>query len=236
MSERLYRLTAGDEIVSDEFVRGESALDEERIERHVEETDVTADLSEIDATVDEVLSSHDVGDAKIDRDLAPTVHRNLQLTRRQASEREIWHYLATVWRPDFVRHRWPWDAPKRTLNSMREKFLAAGRDVYSNAFGRLWWVAELTYDPDTDDYDYTRAAFDNQELVNDIVDRSYSRHRGAARASVAVLRDDPESVIRPTLRDFNHALSTLTAEAQTQKELQRAVERIAERYRGEESD
>jgi hypothetical protein len=33
---------------------------------------------------------------------------------------------------------------------MREKFFGAGTDIYSNAFGCLWWMAELSYDEDAE--------------------------------------------------------------------------------------
>lgn len=234
MTERLHRLTAGDEIVSDEFVRGEAEIDPELVETHTEPIDASGDLETLDEAVDDVIESTEEGAATIDRGLAPIVHQSLPLTRRQASDAGVWHYLATVWRPDFVRHRWPWDVSTRTITSMREKFLGAGRDVYSNAFGRLWWTAELTYAPDTNDYDYTRAAFANQELVNDVVDRRFSRYRPAARASIGVLRDEPTEIVSTVLTDFNHALSTIRAETRSEEELREVLQQIVERKRTED--
>jgi hypothetical protein len=231
MTTRLHRLTAGEEIVPDSFVRGEGGLDDTLVDEHVVSIDASGDLSTLGDTLDDVIRSTEEGDASIDSEIAPTVHRSLPLTRRQASQAEVWHFLATVWRPDFVRHRWPFDAPNRSLNSMREKFLGAGRDVYSNAFGRLWWTAELTHDPGTIDYEYTRIAFDNQELVNDVVDRRYSRYRPAARASIHVLRDESAGVIQDALTDFNHALSTIRAETRSERELEAILERIVDRHR-----
>jgi len=63
---------------------------------------------------------------------------------------------------------------------MREKFLGAGSDLYSNAIHRLWWIAELT--ALDDDYSTTDAVFANQTMVNKVFDRWFARYQPAVRA------------------------------------------------------
>jgi hypothetical protein len=78
-------------------------------------------------------------------------------------------------------------------DNMKEKFLKAGADIYSNALHRIWWAAELTYDeaesgdPEDRDYERTRKVLEFQELANDIFDRWFARYRPVAVSCVDLL-------------------------------------------------
>ena len=228
--ERLYELTpSGRSYVDDErFLSGEKTYDEDTFEAHRRETGLEGDLDRIQEKIDEAIEKfEDPGDASIDPFVAPTVHDALNLSSRHAAREGIWHYLAVVRYPEFVRHRWPYEASERTETSMREKFLGSHRDVYSNALHRLWWIAELTHDSDADDeYERTVAALKTQRLANTIFDRDFHRSRPVVEACVDVLAGESNDVIEEVTYRVNHGFSTVPLEAMPSEEIADRVRKI----------
>lgn len=215
----LYRLTAdGRRLVGDGFLRNEVSIGHEDAEEHLEPVEsVDVDLDRLDEAVTNVVDSHERYDTAMDGILAPEVHRCLDISRRVAGDPGVWHYLTVVRYPDFVRWRWEYSSEA----AMREKFLGAGTDLYSNALHRLWWIAELTHDDG--DYDLTRAVFDNQTMVNKVFDRWFARYRPAVVVCCDELRDEPSRVIDEVTNQFNRALTTLQLEGMTEDDLRRVV-------------
>lgn len=230
MTQKLYELTEeGHELVDDAFMRGDPELTTDEIESVREPLDSEADLASLRAELEDAMARFPRGEAKLDAAVAEVVHRRLDLTRQQAANSGLWRYLAVVEFPDFVRHRWPYPDPdgQRTANSMREKFLEGATDLYANAFVRIWWIAELTHDGG--DYSTTETALGNQELANDVFDRTFARYPPAVRACVEELDGAPGGVISDVTRDLNHALSTIRLEALTESELREMVSAIREK-------
>lgn len=225
MSEQtqLYRLAEdGQRLVGEPFLRGEAELTDETLNEYVESLpdEPTADLETLDSRVDTVVMSHGRYDTAIDGALAADVHRSLDVSRRIAGDPGLWHWLAVARYPHFVRHRWEY----RSEAAMREKFLGAGSDMYSNALHRLWWIAELTHDGD--DYTLTDRVFANQTMVNKVFDRWFARYRPAVIAVCDELGDEPSSVIDEATRRFNHALTTVQLEGLTETEAREQIRRI----------
>jgi len=123
-------------------MKGEATLTDEQLNEYVEPMPgrPTADLDRVDAAVKDILDEYPEYETAIDGALAEEIHRALAITRRTAGDPGLWHWLAVVRYPELVRHRWEY----RSEEAMREKFLGAGSDLYSNAIHRLWWIAELT--------------------------------------------------------------------------------------------
>ena len=234
--ERLYELTvSGRKLVDDEkFLLGDKEYDEEVFRRHRKSTELRGDIGRIGEKLEEAMEKYDDDDEekenieKIDQFVAPTVHDAISISPREAAEREgIWHYLAVVEFPDFVRYRWPPDAAERTKTSMREKYLGRHRDVYSNAFHRLWWIAELTHDPSLDDeYQRTVKALETQRLANTIFDRDFHRSPDVVQACVEVLAGESNDVIEQVTYRVNHGFSAVTLEAMSSDEIRDRVEEI----------
>ena len=227
MTDTLYRLTEdGRRLVGEEFLRGDTELSLGNPENSeyfepIRETDtVDADLDALDARVENVLAEFPRFDTGIDGELAADVHRHLDLTRRTAGDPGLWHWLAVDRYPHFVRHRWEY----RSEQAMREKFLGAGSDLYSNAIHRLWWIAELTHDGE--DYSLTESVFGNQSMVNKVFDRWFARYRPAVVAVCDELKDEPSSVIDETTRQFNHTLTSVQLEGLTEFEARKLTKQI----------
>lgn len=219
----LKRLTEdGRRLIGDSFLRGEESLDEAALADYVEPLpgNPTADLTALDEIVDRVVAEHSRYDTGMDAALASDVHQHLDVTRRTAGDPGLWHWLAVVRYPHFVRHRWEYHSEA----AMREKFLGAGSDLYSNAIHRLWWIAELTQKDG--DYSLTDDVFSNQTMVNKVFDRWFARYRPAVVALCDELADEPSWVIDETTRRFNHALTNVQLEGLDQADARDMVKRI----------
>lgn len=239
--DRLYELTdSGRNLVDDEkFHSGSKSYDEDTFKRHRRETDLRGNLDRIEAKLQEAKDKYEEGDAMIDQFVAPTVHDAIDISPRDAARAGIWHYLAVVEFPEFVRHRWPPDDADRTKKSMQEKFLGRHRDVYSNAFHRLWWIAELTHDQGLEDeYKWTVQALETQRLANTIFDRDFHRSPKVVKACVAVLGEDEDGdeemsneVIEEVTYRVNHGFSAISLEAMPPKEVHTRIEEILQDVR-----
>jgi hypothetical protein len=215
MSDELKRLTEdGRRLVGKQFLTGETTLEPEEMDTYVEPIsgDYSVELASLDHEIDSVVDEYEKFDTKIDLALAEQVHRTLDISRRIAGDPGLWHWLTVVRYPEFVRHRWEF----RSEEAMREKFLGAGSDLYSNALHRLWWIAELT--SSEGDYDTTEKVFSNQTMVNKVFDRWFARYPPATVAICDELADEPSRVIDETTRRFNHRLTTIQLESLSEDE------------------
>ena len=109
---------------------------------------------------------------------------------------------------------------------MREKFLGAGSDLYSNAIHRLWWIAELTHDQSTQSYEVTELVFANQTIVNKVFDRWFARYEPATVAVVRAIADEKSDVVEEATNQFNHALSSVQLESLNEDEAEEMIREI----------
>jgi hypothetical protein len=212
----------GRRLVGDAFLRGETTIGSEVLDDFVEPVPggLTADLKELNESIETVVEDFSQFDTEMDGVLARDVHQCLDITRRVAGDPGLWHWLAVDRYPKFVRHRWEYHSEA----AMREKFLGAGSDLYSNAIHRLWWIAELT--SQGGDYSLTETIFDNQTMVNKVFDRWFARYQPAVVAVCDELSDEPSRVIDETTRRFNHALTTVQLEGLSEEEARSIVRQI----------
>lgn len=213
--------------ISEEFLRGDEDLTVDDLSPYIEPVNATGDLDELRRVLDVVMDSFDEHDPMIDSAAGPNVHQFIDITRRQAGDPGVWHYLTVVEFPEFVRYRWPYT----TETAMREKFLKAGTDIYSNALHRLWWISELTYEIDGDgerDYSLTEDVLANQTLANKIFDRWFARHKPAAVACAEVLLEAEanSTVIEQTTLRFRETLSKVQLEGMSENEIRTLIEDI----------
>lgn len=221
--ETLYRLAEdGRRLVGEKFLKGETEIPDDELKEHIEPMPdgVTGNLQALDARVETVVSKHSETATAMDGALAEDVHRCLDITRRTAGDPGLWHWIAVDRYPDFVRHRWKY----RSEAAMREKFLGAGSDLYSNAIHRLWWIAELT--EDDGNYTLTENVFANQTIVNRVFDRWFARYQPAVVAMCDQLVDENSATIDETTRRFNHALTNVQLEGLSEEDARKLVVRI----------
>lgn len=226
----LHRLTEnGQRLLGEPFLKGESGIDPDTLDEYLEPVMGVpdADLDTLDEKIDGVVAEYERFATEMDGALARNVHKCLDISRRTAAIPGLWHWLAVARYPHFVRHRWKY----RSETAMREKFLGAGSDLYSNALHRLWWIAELTHDGSTDDYSLTETVFSNQTMVNKVFDRWFARYEPATVAICKVLKDEPSSVIDDATNQFNHALTSVQLEGLNRAEAENLIREIVKDVR-----
>jgi hypothetical protein len=212
--------------VGDSFLQGDTVIGEEGLAEYVDLVpgNPVADLETLDERVGNVVSEYNQFDTAMDGALVTDVHQCLDVSRRVASDPGLWHWLAVDRYPHFVRHRWEYHSE----TAMREKFLGAGSDLYSNALHRLWWIAELTYYEEEEDYTLTESVFANQTMVNKVFDRWFARYEPAVIAVCEVLKDEPSRVIDAATSQFNHTLTSVQLEGLDREDAEMMMERIVE--------
>lgn len=226
----LYRLVPdGRRLVGEAFLRGETELDDETVKPFLEPVPHDGDvaLGELAVEVDRVVAEFEPYNTAVDGELAPTIHRTLDVSRRVAAEPGLWHWLAIVRFPVFVRHRWQYSSEA----AMREKFLGAGSDLYSNALHRLWWIAELTHEGD--DYGRTLGVFDNQTVVNKVFDRWFARYEPAVQVLCEELEGRSSSTVDEVTNRFNHVLTNVQLEGMDREDAKRVIRELIAEVDGE---
>lgn len=261
MTTELYSLqSAGRPLVDGEFLAGDRELTEADLRPYLTPLGLSFDLSAVDERIEEIKQDDDITaqSSDIDAELAPTLHRNLPLTRNQAADAGLWHYLCIARFPDFVHYRWDHVYDPESPGNMEEKFLKAGADIYSNALHRLWWAAELTYepaesgDPEDRDYERTRRVLRFQELANDIFDRWFARYRPVATVCVDLLchetldelktngdYDDPPSnseIASDTTTLFREELTVRRVEAMSEEQIRETLTSLRDEVMRGETD
>ncbi|MEQ9498735.1 MAG: DUF6339 family protein [Deltaproteobacteria bacterium] len=178
------------------------------------------ELHELEAVVDESVSTFDPYDAGIDGWVGARLHRALPLTRREASDAGVWRFLAVVHRPAFVRHRWE----NRSWSTMWPRFWSIGMRHTSNTFARLWWIAELTRDGD--DYTLTDRVLAKQGLAIPLFVRAWSWHRPAVVAAMDALEDAPSETVERVTRELSRYLATVPLEGRDEAALRAMLLRL----------
>lgn len=172
------------------------------------------DIDPVLAILDEGMRRYEHEPDQSDKWLAPRVHATLRLTRRQAADKRIWHYLNIVAKPEFVR--WRFGSMDADVPSPAPLDRFIGEDS-KNAIGRMWWAAELTRNGA--DYGETASVLRTSRFYTSWQSLDAMHHRPAA---IAVCRFDREFNSGRGLTDsqssrlakaFNLRLSTLCLDA-----------------------
>ncbi|MEV6987404.1 DUF6339 family protein [Sphaerisporangium sp. NPDC051017] len=172
--------------------------------------------------VDEAMRRYGDGPTRADAWLAPRLHAALRLSRREAADARLWNFLALRLASDYVFWRHPGrpgkEKPVPEVSSAR--FQGA---FHTQAFARLWWVAELFRDGD--DYGPVEIACGNQDMLNTTLRLEIVQHRPTAQAIVRML--DRQSIrigreVNALAKAVNAAGSTLMYELLAPDEVQDA--------------
>jgi hypothetical protein len=172
---------------------------------------------------------------RFDSAVARYLHTHLDLVPGEASQRQIWSYLALVLLPDVCAWRFP---PRPDGTYVDDRF--KGTDLTRHALGRLWTRAHLLHAPSPDD---PYALLD--VLGENDLDQILARRRDIAatpdlvRAIVRTHRDDPANgdgtfdrdVLRDTLKRLMRLCAFLDLDSRDNAELDHLVAGLRERSR-----
>lgn len=134
--------------------------------------------------------------------LAPRLHYALRLTRAEASDPDVWAWLA-------VRFHWyvewRWEGRKGIVENRWRG------EIHKQAFARLWWGAELFRNGA--DYGPVVRAFIRQDLPNSYLHRPLVRCRSLALALVDVISpaDGETTLSADDVNDLARVLNLVTA-------------------------
>lgn len=179
--DELYRFTRElDKYERDRLAEGDVRLTEleERVDRNGRSIDITA-LDALMRRFDELMvekhwSSPELSDAW----LAPRIHTALRLTRAEAGDKGMWHWLALRF-TGYVTYRW-----EGASGVAHDRWFGP---VHKQALARLWWGAELFRDgPDYGPVDFF---FARQDFPNSYLHRSLVRCRPLALGMIDKLRE-----------------------------------------------
>src|SRR3712207_5044930 len=142
MAEVLYRYTRElDTFGRDRLAEGDTRFQE--IEQRVERQRRDGDIDPRDGLMRRVGALAESGEWRTaeesDTWLSPRLHSALRLTRAEAGDRGLWHWLALRYR-SYVEYRWTGDGGVN-----RDRWFGP---VHKQALARLWWGAELFRDGD----------------------------------------------------------------------------------------
>lgn len=169
-------------------------------------------LAEVLADFEERKSGFD-DPAKSDRWLAPRLHAALRLTRREATQAELWNWLTIQYAPDYVRWRFPYQPPASGETGSHSRFVGERK---KQAFSRLWWSAEMFRNGT--DYGPVEQALQMQDIPNSFLSYDCFESRPLAIAVIgrlATLNDGAPATsdeVKQLGRSINLWLSTTVIE------------------------
>ncbi|WP_158372636.1 DUF6339 family protein [Cellulosimicrobium cellulans] len=143
-----------------------------------------------------------------DRRVARILHARMGLTAGEASQRQVWAYLALVLLPDVCVWRFP---PNDDGRYVADRY--KGTDLTRHALARLWWRAHVLRDGTRHDDPYWML----EALGEADLDQVMARRRSVAatpslvRTVVRVTAESTDAVGRDVLRDLLKRLLRLTA-------------------------
>ena len=217
-------------VTNKKFFSGDlKRIPENRIEQYIEPLEKSFELDELDEFLSNVKDKYEMFDVEIDQTVGPKLHKILPLTRRQAADPGLWHYLTVVFQPDFVRHRWEFN----NYSYMKKRFLGNVRSWDTNTFSRLWWAAELTkIKNNSEPYESTKTLLGRQSFTRALFDREYSWYKPANSAFISVLKDEKKPVYEEVSKRLNKALSTIKLETLDQGEIEYMIKMLTQEVKG----
>ncbi|MAG54895.1 MAG: hypothetical protein CMJ83_01245 [Planctomycetes bacterium] len=160
-----------------------------------------------------------IADVDLDAEHAIMLRETLPFSRRHATDRLVWPWLAAFYFRAYTLQRWG-EADELT-------FSRVSKDLAMNSLARLWWGAEnskvanpreltdaLNLPASDDPWCFTRMFFKSQTLALEISRRLFHHSRAATLAFITVAhrRGLTATQISRTIATYNLALSTIVVE------------------------
>jgi hypothetical protein len=216
MQNTLKRLTPeGISLVTDDFLAKKESYVPDEI-KYCIGIGRNISLSNLDKIISDATNKYEPFNDKVDAYLAPLIHKELQLTKREAADRDIWSYLTCVKYPHFVFHRWQ---PHKGIVS-RNRFI----DRRRNTFGRLWVTADIVHEGN--DYSLVEEFFSHKEAqdkINAFFDRKIGWTKHAAKVLINTLKDQDRHSYGIVLKRAQQVLTTTLYESLDEKQFEELI-------------
>lgn len=181
----------------------------------IEKTEEDVSLDAFDALIAKLLAASIDADTELDAMMAEELHKALPISRRQATDQNMWAWLGVMHSPDFVARRWPTDQ-KSGARSVHRYMGQPKRQTFS----RIWWAAELSRNQN--DYSLTNKIFslpDFQQVYEDLFGRRFSHHRETLELFVDYVDGMKRSAMQQFAIELGVVFSTRPPECLTSAEL-----------------
>ncbi len=147
----------------------------------------------------------------------------LPLSRQQAADKKIWHWLGIIHAPDFVAWRWRPSGAESTRSPAR--FTG---DRVRQTYAKLWWVAELTREGDDDALTNQLFALPGfQDVYEAIFGRAIANYRPAVEAFLVTVAGRSEHFIREFSRQLGYIFPLSLLETMSEEELVPFMKQLA---------
>lgn len=164
-----------------------------------------------------------------DRETARVLYEQCLMVPGEASQRQVWAFLALVLLPDVCAWRWPADSDGRYPP---DRF--KGTDLTRHAFARLWTRAHVLHDPMADDPYHLLDVLGENDLDQIMARRSaLAASPALVRAIVRAHRDDradksvsSREVFRQSLMRLLRLTAFLDIDSTSEAELGHLVRRV----------
>lgn len=154
-------------------------------------------------------------DAHNDGDSAVVLFEAIgDIDRANAADPRLWSFLALVTLRDYLVKRWPRISGNEWKAAIKERGLLktpSRRKLIRHGIARLWWVANLTYDPGCgrplssekeDPHAYTRWVFKNQNRIQSIFERQLGSNPPVMWAIIETLAKDEANSLSPGDKEY----------------------------------
>lgn len=127
------------------------------------------------------------------------------IDRSNAADPRLWSYLSMIAAREYMSKRWPLETASNLSNYANDHWLMttpSSRKMMRNGVGRLWWIANLTYDPEFshplsastgDPFAYTKWVLENENRRQAIFERQLGRSPRLRWAVMEAMQELQES-------------------------------------------
>lgn len=188
-------------------------------------------LDDLEAAITRILEGEYM-DTSIDQELVEPLWSALgSLSRRDASDMRVWHWLSVEKFPELVVKRWTQLESKDKLvatdkpvgPSLADHFLGNStlNGFARNTFSRVWWVANTL----GGNMESSRAVLGDADAFSGIFERFFGSFKPAANASVGrlVVENVPQDEQRTARRWLQQALGTTILEALDEEDIRQIL-------------
>ena len=144
-------------------------------------------------------------DNKKDLENAVYIHKLLKLTPLEARDPRLWTRLTHVDCWNYMRKRWEIERfAKKDEDDARVRFVisryfvpqAESRALLRNGIARLWWIAQMSYDPErTNSYDLTAVLLHRLDITQQLLERNLGRAPAITRGFLEFLTQNKDKLL-----------------------------------------
>lgn len=208
--------TSGKKFIDNKFLNGDfsNVLQLETLATNI---DVQFDIEQLEKEIFWIMNKFKESDSQIDISLAPSIHKIMRISRKQANDYGMWRFLTTVKFKEFVRHRWNGNEGKVNI----DRYWGYKRRL---SLCRLWWASELTVRDG--DYELTKKLLSGSgqdQFENLVMGSKISNYPKALKILLEELLTENRDIYRNVMINFNRLLSVVVLESLDENEIKQII-------------